>query len=239
MSKNPNFDLDSYLFVVGAGAVFDGGLTTNVVNIHFNRELVTDEVSRPKPSEEEIEKQKQEKAEKEQKELEALIAQCMAEYGPGGSFENSKFLDPQKSDPLVDLRNEQKQSSNDQVAVGIDTPSSDAIDSLLSAIDAVKNAHDAAKETVIKDESSWVDPEALDQLSLKDMYEVADQTTKEAAQEAFNSSLKDAYQSSNEAIQRWIQLMTDAESADDPDLQKVINYGLWIDDERRRQGSLR
>ncbi|MBD2771499.1 hypothetical protein [Iningainema tapete] len=36
-----NFDLNSYLFVIGAGAVFNGGVTTNVVNIAFNRALFT------------------------------------------------------------------------------------------------------------------------------------------------------------------------------------------------------
>ena len=36
-----NFDLDTYLFTIGAGAVFDGGLTTNVRNIAFTRALFT------------------------------------------------------------------------------------------------------------------------------------------------------------------------------------------------------
>ena len=36
-----NFDLNAYLFTVGAGAIFNGGLTTNVVNIAFNRALFT------------------------------------------------------------------------------------------------------------------------------------------------------------------------------------------------------
>jgi hypothetical protein len=36
-----NFDLNSYLFVIGAGAVFNGGVTTNVVNIAFNKALFT------------------------------------------------------------------------------------------------------------------------------------------------------------------------------------------------------
>ena len=36
-----NFDLNTYLFTVGAGAIFDGGLTTNVVNIAFTRSLFT------------------------------------------------------------------------------------------------------------------------------------------------------------------------------------------------------
>ncbi len=36
-----NFDLNSYLFVIGAGAIFDGGITTNVVNIAFTRALFT------------------------------------------------------------------------------------------------------------------------------------------------------------------------------------------------------
>lgn len=36
-----NFDLNSYLFVIGAGAVFNGGVTTNVVNIAFNRAIST------------------------------------------------------------------------------------------------------------------------------------------------------------------------------------------------------
>ncbi len=38
---NVNFDLDSYLFTVGAGAIFDGGLTSNVINIAFGRALFT------------------------------------------------------------------------------------------------------------------------------------------------------------------------------------------------------
>jgi hypothetical protein len=36
-----NFDLNSYLFTIGAGAIFDGGLTTNVVNIAFTNALFT------------------------------------------------------------------------------------------------------------------------------------------------------------------------------------------------------
>ena len=36
-----NFDLNSYLFVIGAGAVFNGGVTTNVVNIAFNKAIFT------------------------------------------------------------------------------------------------------------------------------------------------------------------------------------------------------
>jgi hypothetical protein len=36
-----NFDLNSYLFVIGAGAVFNGGVTTNVVNIAFNKAVFT------------------------------------------------------------------------------------------------------------------------------------------------------------------------------------------------------
>jgi hypothetical protein len=36
-----NFDLNTYLFTIGAGAVFDGGVTTNVVNIAFGRALFT------------------------------------------------------------------------------------------------------------------------------------------------------------------------------------------------------
>ncbi|MBD2771498.1 hypothetical protein [Iningainema tapete] len=36
-----NFDLNTYLFVIGAGAVFNGGVTTNVVNQAFNRALFT------------------------------------------------------------------------------------------------------------------------------------------------------------------------------------------------------
>ncbi|MBR8838299.1 MAG: hypothetical protein DSM106950_30935 [Stigonema ocellatum SAG 48.90 = DSM 106950] len=36
-----NFDLNTYLFTIGAGAIFDGGLTTNVVNIAFTRALFT------------------------------------------------------------------------------------------------------------------------------------------------------------------------------------------------------
>ncbi len=39
-----NFDLNSYLFVVGAGAIFDGGLTTNVINIAFTRALFTQSI---------------------------------------------------------------------------------------------------------------------------------------------------------------------------------------------------
>ena len=36
-----NFDLNTYLFTVGAGAIFDGGLTSNVINIAFTRALFT------------------------------------------------------------------------------------------------------------------------------------------------------------------------------------------------------
>ena len=36
-----NFDLNTYLFTIGAGAIFDGGLTTNVRNIAFTRALFT------------------------------------------------------------------------------------------------------------------------------------------------------------------------------------------------------
>ncbi|MBR8838300.1 MAG: hypothetical protein DSM106950_30940 [Stigonema ocellatum SAG 48.90 = DSM 106950] len=36
-----NFDLNTYLFTIGAGAIFDGGITTNVVNIAFTRALFT------------------------------------------------------------------------------------------------------------------------------------------------------------------------------------------------------
>ncbi|MBR8838303.1 MAG: hypothetical protein DSM106950_30955 [Stigonema ocellatum SAG 48.90 = DSM 106950] len=36
-----NFDLNSYLFTIGAGALFGGGLTTNVVNIAFTGALFT------------------------------------------------------------------------------------------------------------------------------------------------------------------------------------------------------
>ncbi|MBR8834601.1 MAG: hypothetical protein DSM106950_11320 [Stigonema ocellatum SAG 48.90 = DSM 106950] len=36
-----NFDLNSYLFVVGAGAKFNGGVTTNVVNIAFQQAVFT------------------------------------------------------------------------------------------------------------------------------------------------------------------------------------------------------
>ena len=36
-----NFDLNTYLFTIGAGAIFDGGVTTNVVNIAFTRALFT------------------------------------------------------------------------------------------------------------------------------------------------------------------------------------------------------
>ena len=36
-----NFDLNSYLFTIGAGAVFDGGVTTNVVDIAFKQALYT------------------------------------------------------------------------------------------------------------------------------------------------------------------------------------------------------
>ena len=39
-----NFDLNSYLFVLGAGAFFDGGITTNVVNIAFGRALFTQSI---------------------------------------------------------------------------------------------------------------------------------------------------------------------------------------------------
>ncbi|MBR8838302.1 MAG: hypothetical protein DSM106950_30950 [Stigonema ocellatum SAG 48.90 = DSM 106950] len=36
-----NFDLNSYLFIIGAGAIFDGGLTTTVVDIAFRNGLYT------------------------------------------------------------------------------------------------------------------------------------------------------------------------------------------------------
>ena len=36
-----NFDLNSYLFRIGAGAIFDGGLTTNVVNLAFQGAIFT------------------------------------------------------------------------------------------------------------------------------------------------------------------------------------------------------
>ncbi|MBD2771500.1 hypothetical protein [Iningainema tapete] len=36
-----NFDLNTYLFVIGAGAVFNGGVTTNNINIAFGRALFT------------------------------------------------------------------------------------------------------------------------------------------------------------------------------------------------------
>ena len=36
-----NFDLDSYLFRIGAGALFDGGLTSNVVNLAFQGAIYT------------------------------------------------------------------------------------------------------------------------------------------------------------------------------------------------------
>ena len=36
-----NFDLNTYLFTLGAGAIFGGGLTTNVTNIAFTRSLFT------------------------------------------------------------------------------------------------------------------------------------------------------------------------------------------------------
>ncbi|MBD2771514.1 hypothetical protein [Iningainema tapete] len=39
-----NFDLNSYLFTIGAGAIFNGGVTTNVVNIAFGRALFTQSV---------------------------------------------------------------------------------------------------------------------------------------------------------------------------------------------------
>ena len=38
---NVNFDLDSYLFRIGAGAIFDGGLTTNVINLAFQGAIFT------------------------------------------------------------------------------------------------------------------------------------------------------------------------------------------------------
>ena len=38
---NVNFSLDSYLFRVGAGAIFDGGLTTNVINLAFQGSVFT------------------------------------------------------------------------------------------------------------------------------------------------------------------------------------------------------
>jgi len=36
-----NFDLNGYLFRIGAGALFDGGLTTNVVNLAFQGSIST------------------------------------------------------------------------------------------------------------------------------------------------------------------------------------------------------
>ena len=39
-----NFDLNTYLFTVGAGAIFNGGLTTNVINIAFTRSLFTQSI---------------------------------------------------------------------------------------------------------------------------------------------------------------------------------------------------
>ena len=39
-----NFDLNTYLFTVGAGAIFNGGLTTNVINIAFTRALFTQSI---------------------------------------------------------------------------------------------------------------------------------------------------------------------------------------------------
>ena len=36
-----NFDFNTYFFTLGAGAVLDGGLTSNVVNIAFTRSLYT------------------------------------------------------------------------------------------------------------------------------------------------------------------------------------------------------
>lgn len=36
-----NFDTNSYLFIIGAGAVFDGGVTTNVVDIAFQQSIYT------------------------------------------------------------------------------------------------------------------------------------------------------------------------------------------------------
>jgi hypothetical protein len=44
-ATNVNFDLNTYLFTIGAGAVFDGGVTTNVVNIAFTRALFTSSLS--------------------------------------------------------------------------------------------------------------------------------------------------------------------------------------------------
>jgi len=34
-----NFDLNTYLFTIGAGAIFDGGLTTNVRDLAFRQAL--------------------------------------------------------------------------------------------------------------------------------------------------------------------------------------------------------
>ena len=36
-----NFDLNGYLFRIGAGAFFDGGLTSNVVNLAFQGSVFT------------------------------------------------------------------------------------------------------------------------------------------------------------------------------------------------------
>ena len=38
---NVNFDLNSYLFRVGAGAIFNRGLTTNVINLAFQGSIFT------------------------------------------------------------------------------------------------------------------------------------------------------------------------------------------------------
>ena len=38
---NVNFDLTGYLFRIGAGVIFDGGLTTNVINLAFQGSVFT------------------------------------------------------------------------------------------------------------------------------------------------------------------------------------------------------
>jgi len=46
-SSIANFDLNSYVFVIGGGAVFNGGVTTNVVNIAFNKSVFVQSGSLP------------------------------------------------------------------------------------------------------------------------------------------------------------------------------------------------
>lgn len=47
-----NFDVNSYLFIIGAGAVFDGGVTTTVRDFAFQQSVftkITDPTTPPPP----------------------------------------------------------------------------------------------------------------------------------------------------------------------------------------------